>query len=231
MWKAKVIGTVSGKILRVWRGTVRIETRGIELLDQMPRAPLAVWHGRMQGVIFALRGRRVLSMASHSADGEIATRAVNALDIQIARGSTRKGGLQALDEMVRWVEDGRADRAALTVDGPRGPARRVKLGAIQLARKFGRVIIPMSFSADHVWILRSWDRMVLAKPFSRIVVQFGPPLELNPDEPSRYAARELAAALDGITEQLDVELWGHPLWEPAERRHAQQREKSAGQGG
>ncbi len=212
MWRAKAIGSAAGAALRVWRRTVRIEKRGIDLLDQLPRAPLAVWHGRMQGVIFALRGRRVLSMASHSADGEIATRAVNALDIRIARGSTLRGGLQALDEMIAWVEDGRADHAALTVDGPRGPARRVKLGAVQLARRFGRTIIPMSFSASRIWVLSSWDRMVLAQPFSRIVVQFGPPVELDPDEPSRYAARRLKTVLDEMTDRLDIELHGHPLW-------------------
>ncbi|NOZ79636.1 MAG: lysophospholipid acyltransferase family protein [Acidobacteria bacterium] len=213
MWRAKVLGTLSGQVLRIWRSTVKIEVRGIDILDELPHAPLAVWHGRMQGVIFALRGRRVLSMASNSADGEIAARAVAALDIRVVRGSTLRGGRHALDEMIDWVGDGLGDHAALTVDGPRGPAQRVKLGAIQLARKFGRVIIPMSFSASRTWTLRSWDRMILARPFSRLLVQFGPPLELDPDEPSRYAAKRLKAALDEMTRRLDIELHGHSLWD------------------
>ena len=213
MLKARVTGSVLGQVLRLWRATQRLEVRGLEWLDQLKGSPIAVWHGRMQCPIFSVRGRQILSMASASADGEIATRSFAPLGISMARGSTGKGGQRALDQLIQWMREERADQVALTVDGPRGPARRVKPGIIELARALDKPIIMASFSAHSYWMLRSWDRMLLARPFARALVQFGSPLELPKTATTEESAHLVKKALDELTLKLDVELHGRSLWD------------------
>ena len=212
MWRYQVAGSLVGLLLRIWRRTVRLEVRGEELLAELPGAPVAVWHGRMQGVGFALSGKGVISMASASADGEVAARVFKALRVGIVRGSTGKGGVRALAQLLRAIRDGAADRVALTVDGPKGPPQVVKSGIIEVARRLDRPIIPATFSASPCWVLQSWDRMVLARPFARVLVAFGQPVELPRGVSLRKSAGAVATALRGLTDQLDTELCGRPLW-------------------
>jgi len=212
MRRYELAGSALGLILRVWRRSVRMEVRGADLLAKESGAPIAVWHGRMQGVGFAVAGYKVMSMASASADGEIAARVFNALDVAIVRGSTGKGGIRALAGLLRSIKNGTADHAALTVDGPKGPPQVVKSGIVELARKLDRPIIPATFSARPCWTLKSWDRMVLARPLARVLVEFGEPVELVPGATLRESAGAVAETLTRLTNRLDRELHGRPLW-------------------
>ena len=104
------------------------------------------------------------------------------------------------------------DRLLLTVDGPRGPARVVKKGIVEIAVRLGEPVIPISFSASRVWVLRSWDGTVLARPFARVVAAAGPPVHVTPEEPRDVAARRVGLALDELTRRLDLEVHGSPIW-------------------
>jgi lysophospholipid acyltransferase (LPLAT)-like uncharacterized protein len=209
---AKHSGTLTGLLLQLWRHSVRTEVQGAECFDEHPSAVLASWHGRMQGPLFCVAGRSVLTMASQSLDGEMATQAVARLGLTAARGSTGKGGVRALELLQQWIEEGRGQYAGLTVDGPRGPLARARRGAVELARRLAVPIIPCSFSARPHWMLRSWDRMVIAPPFSRMVVGFGPALTVAAEEPAAEACARLEHRLDELTERLDQELHGRTLW-------------------
>ncbi len=187
MWQTWIAGETLGWVLAAWRTTLRNEIRGLDLLDRHPRAVIAVWHGRMQCPIFAVAHRGVLTMSSRSTDGEIACRAISRLGLMPARGSTGKGGLAAFEQIRRWLEDGRGGFVGLTVDGPKGPARRPKRGALEMARQLDLPLIPVSFSSRPFWRLKSWDRMIIAPPFARTVVEFGEPLRIVPGEPPAVA--------------------------------------------
>jgi len=212
MRMAGITGSAVGLLLQLWRHSVRTEVRGAECFDDNPTAVLASWHGRMQGPLFCVAGRHVLTMASQSLDGEVAARAVARLGLTAARGSTGKGGVRALELLHQWVVEGRGPYAGLTVDGPRGPIAKARRGAVDLARRLEVPIIPCSFSARPYWMLRSWDRMVIAPPFSRMVVRFGPVMHVAADEQASTACARLKALLDDITESLDRELHGRILW-------------------
>lgn len=152
-------------------------------------------------------------MASRSADGALAAGALAAMGIAAARGSTGKGGGQALAEMEAMVRRGVAQIPALTVDGPRGPGRQAKPGAVILARRLTIPIVPASFSCRRSWLLRSWDRMVVPQPFTRIVVAFGPPIDpatLPAD--AEEAAAAVGKALLRLDAALDQEVAGRLLW-------------------
>ena len=212
MWKARILGTMLGVVLRVWRMTLRFEVRGAEHLEAGTVVPLAVWHGRIQGSLYAVTGRPVAAMFSNSPDGELAARALAVFGIGSVRGSTGKGGGRALVTMIRRVREDGLRYPALTVDGPKGPARRSKPGIVQLARKLRAPVVPLSFSASSVWVLRSWDRTVLARPFSRVVAEFGEPVAMDPDEPMEVSLARVDDALDALTEKLDHEVHGGPIW-------------------
>ncbi len=183
------------------------------MLEEYPRAALALWHGRLLAGIFGGGKFCVGSMASQSPDGEVAARAAEALGVRIVRGSSTRGGQKALLRLFNLVESGEVCRAGLTVDGPKGPARQVKLGIVTLARRFGVPILPASFSSRPYWMLRSWDRMVLAPPFSRMILGVGSPMMVRDDLSDEEVALQLGRAIDRLTEELDRELHGRLLWE------------------
>lgn len=212
VWRYKLAGSVLGQLMRVWRRTVRMEVRNFEVWQANPGAVLAIWHGRMLTGAFLGPRLSIASMASASPDGEVAARAFEAMKVRIVRGSSTRGGQRALLQLFRMVERGEVGHAGLTVDGPKGPPRVVKPGIVALARRFGVPIVPGSFSSRPYWMLGSWDRMVLAPPFSRMVIALGEPISPREDLSDEGLAAEVGRAIDRLTDELDRELHGRPLW-------------------
>ncbi len=104
--------------------------------------------------------------------------------------------------MVRFVRSGR--HAALTVDGPKGPARVVQPGVVQLARLTGAWILPITSSASKGRFLASWDRYLLPRPFSKGIVAYGEPFPVAPDLSDEGALARIGAALDAATAEADA---------------------------
>lgn len=187
------------------RATLRVEVLNsrhfTELRDR--RAPIlfALWHGRMFLPIDAHRHQNVVTMASKSADGNIVARWLENNGYLVTRGSSSRGGSEALRRMVRHVKAGR--NVALTVDGPRGPARVVQAGVVRLARLSNAWILPISYSSSWPLFLRSWDRYLLPKPFSRNVVAYGEPFALDPSMSDEAALEKIRVALDDVTATAD----------------------------
>ena len=191
---------------------MRVEARDRELLRQ-PNV-LALWHGRVIGSLMDNYDCGCVTMASRSSDGALAAGIVEGLGLKATRGSGSRGGREALDEMEDAVRSG-APFAALTVDGPRGPWRRVKLGAIALARRLEVPIYAVTFSCTRSRVLRSWDHMVLPRPFSKVVVGYAGPWSADvPAAAMGAVADAVAGELDALTESLDREVAGGALWPP-----------------
>ena len=110
-------------------------------------------------------------MISQSQDGELATRFTESIGWVAVRGSSSRGGWQALKEMIRRLRE--TGFAAHILDGPQGPIGKVKTGVIHLAQATGAVLVPLCVTVDKAWYLKSWDRCMLPKPFSRITLRFG----------------------------------------------------------
>lgn len=151
--------------------------------------------------IQAHRHEGIVTMASRSKDGEIIAGWLESNGYSVVRGSSTRGGSQALREMVLRVRSGRA--AALTVDGPTGPPRRVQPGIVQLARLTGGWILPITYSSRRPHFLSSWDRYLLPRPFSRNVVVYGEPFPIDSGVSDREAQRRIAASLDDVTHEAD----------------------------
>jgi lysophospholipid acyltransferase (LPLAT)-like uncharacterized protein len=204
------LGNLIGLSLWVWRATVRIESRNREVLDRP--AALAFWHGRLLGLLMDRLGCGAVAMASRSADGALAAGALVGAGVKVARGSTRKGGVEALKEMEDIVRAG-APFAALTVDGPKGPWRRVKPGIVAIAKRLEVPLVPGTFSCRRARVLHSWDRLVLPRPFTKVVTIYGDPIWPDELPESMDDAVELVGSrLDALTAELDREVAGRVLW-------------------
>ena len=118
-------------------------------------------------------------MISASDDGEYISRILGTMDFETVRGSRSRGGIGALKRMVAAIRE-RGRNAAIVADGSQGPAMKVQAGAILLASKTGAPVIPLTVGGDRYIAFRSWDRTIIPKPFSKVIIKWGEPLEVPP---------------------------------------------------
>ena len=143
------------------------------------RPVMAFWHGRILPATFYFRRRGIVVITSENFDGEWIARIIQRFGFGTARGSSSRGGLKAMLQLVRDMEEGKP--AGFTLDGPRGPARVAQPGAIWLARATGNPVLPFHLEADRHWTVNSWDRTQIPKPFSTVALVVGEPLEVPAD--------------------------------------------------
>ena len=194
--------------IRLLHGTMRIEVLGAEALEASRRDPghyiLCFWHSRFVLMPYCYPGPRIVVLSSQHRDAEALVRILRKFGIEQARGSSTSGGATGMRQILRKVEEG-CD-VGLTPDGPRGPRRRVQPGVVTVARFTGLPIIPVTFSAAPARRLRSWDRTLLPKLFSKGVFIYGDPVTVPRD--ATVAVQEerrllLESELDRITDLAD----------------------------
>ena len=200
----RAAGFVFPLLIRAVGSTLRFRVEGQEHWDEAARGgrlPIyTFWHDRIFAGTYFFRGRRIIIMTSQSFDGEYIARFIQRLGYGAVRGSSTRGGVGALVELTRLVRQGCP--AGFSIDGPRGPRHVAKMGAVLLAKKTGQAVLPFGVNAERFWTLKSWDRMQIPKPFSRVHVRFAPPLRVAPDadEAALAAAREeLQRALERVS--------------------------------
>jgi hypothetical protein len=144
---------------------------------------LCAWHQQFFSAIRHFRQYRRYRphiMISRSKDGELIAGVARRTGWYPVRGSSSRGGREAMREVIRELKGSRL--AGHIVDGPRGPAGEVKPGIIRMAHATGAVVVPFYVSADKAWYFKSWDRFMLPKPFSRVRLRFDRPLHLDSDQ-------------------------------------------------
>jgi lysophospholipid acyltransferase (LPLAT)-like uncharacterized protein len=149
-------------------------------------------------------------IASHSRDGELVARLAAPLGLPVVRGSTSRGGRGAILALYRALAKHRSSTLILP-DGPRGPRHVAKAGAVLLAQFAEVPIVPLAFAAERVYTLRSWDRMVIPRPRSRVAVVIGEPRRV----PRRLSAAQLEeertrleASLDALADEARLAIGG-----------------------
>lgn len=177
----------------------------------------AFWHGRLLMAPTGWRSRAPLSvMISQHRDGEMIARTVHHFGVHTVRGSTTRGGSKALRELLVVVRNGR--NVAITPDGPRGPRMRAQSGIVLLARLSGAPIVPATYAVSRRKIASSWDRFVIALPFSRGLYLWGAPIHVarDADDDALETARmDLEISLNALTESADRRMGVEPVM-PAE---------------
>jgi lysophospholipid acyltransferase (LPLAT)-like uncharacterized protein len=137
----------------------------------------ACFHGTMLFPVYYCRRYPGVVMVSRSWDGEVIDRSIRRMGYDTTRGSSSRGGKEALWEMIDIIND-RKYCSGLAVDAPRGPSRQVKIGIVVVAKETGQPVVPMVSWATRQIQFKSWDSMILPLPFSTIVIAFGKPTDV-----------------------------------------------------
>ena len=218
-WKKKLKLEISASFItllaKIWFGTVHVKILNQKVYDKYFKGSRSghvvagSWHRHSIFLFYFFRnlGSRAI-MISRSMDGELTAKIAKRLGYDPIRGSSSKGGGKALHAMMDFLNSSSEKRLCGTpVDGPKGPPRKMKKGMLALAKETGAVFIPMACSGNRVITLeKAWDKTILPKPFSRMVVDFDEPVFIPNDitdgefEKIRH---DLEIRLNQLTDKVD----------------------------
>ena len=155
-----------------WRFDLIAEPGVIPVRDGKKAGPeiYCFWHQCVLPCAFYFRGSGAVILISHSFDGELITRILRMFGFDAVRGSSSRGAREGLLGLAHVIESGRT--AIFTADGPRGPIYRTKMGPVKLAQITGAPIGAFHLQPQRAWILKSWDRFLIPRPFTRICVSW-----------------------------------------------------------
>lgn len=165
-------------VARLIGTTVRLRTTGYEGVKNLPGGKImAGWHGRTFVAALFFRGQGVWTIISQSKDGDMQNTIFSKFGFKTIRGSTGRGGVRAAVESIDVLKEGAT--MAFTPDGPRGPSGVVQGGIMLMAKKSGAWLVPVGVSANRRWIVKTWDRYMVPKPFAKCLMVFGEPRRLD----------------------------------------------------
>ncbi len=192
-WFIRLIGPT----LRV---CVSREEGAQEAVGQRPLV-LNFWHAGIIPATYLFRNLGIRVMSSNSYDGEYMGRIIHKFGFVAVKGSSSRNAVRALLGLRRALQEGWA--VAFSIDGPRGPRYKVKPGPVALARSSGVPLSTFHIAVEKAWVLNTWDRLIIPKPFSRVLMRFGKliPVPANAtDEDIERHQQELQESLDRIRE-------------------------------
>lgn len=198
-----LIVAVGYSFIRLIGSTLRIavsyEDGAQDRLDCRPLIA-SFWHSCLIPATYIFRDMGIRVMSSYSYDGEYMGRIIRKFGFVAVKGSSSRNAIRALLGLRRALDDGWT--VAFTLDGPRGPRHKVKPGPVMLARSSGLAMTTFYAAVDKAWVLKSWDRMLIPAPFSRVLVRVGRlipvPTDTSDEDLTRYND-ELQATLDRVT--------------------------------
>jgi hypothetical protein len=152
-------------------------------------------------------------MISQSSDGELIAALVSRLGLVPVRGSSTRGGREALMDILRAMKKNPA--AIHIVDGPTGPKGVVKPGLMAMAQVTGAAVFPVIISAERAWVMKSWDRFLVPKPFSTVTIRWGDPFPVprgtRPDQLEELRKQVERILLEAHAEADLQSGWPQPL--------------------
>ena len=197
-----IVPRLTALLVRVVGATLRYEdvfapggTRG----DIIPGPTIfAFWHRSLLTCAHRFRDKDIAILISRSFDGELIARTVEHLGFRAVRGSSSRGGTAALRQMIDAYNEGH--RCAFTADGPRGPAMVAQPGPVHLAQLVNAAWVGAFYALPvRAWQLKSWDRFLIPKPFSEVVMTW--PTHVHAGE---LSLARLQQALDRAVEMANV---------------------------
>ncbi|HEY5035689.1 MAG TPA: lysophospholipid acyltransferase family protein [Chthoniobacterales bacterium] len=179
-WRARWLIAFGHRLLQIWARTLRFELQDYADVVGTPpneRYIGALWHNRLLLLPFVIKHylpqRRGAALISPSRDGALLADLVERFGFEVVRGSSSRKGAAAIRQLAEVIASGRD--VVITPDGPRGPAYQLDQGIVFLAQISGAAVVPINMEYSSCWRVKSWDRFILPKPFSRVRVLFGAP--------------------------------------------------------
>ncbi len=196
-------------LTRPWLGSLKIHHFGLEharaALHTSPKHHLMVclWHHSLLGSLAAAMhsNLRLAGLTSLSGDGAIIAGLLKRMGFRAIRGSSSRGAGLAAKLVLQVLDEGWSP--IIAIDGPRGPAKVVKSGALELARMSGAPCLPIAARSANELQFNSWDRFRLPLPGAHVAVCFGRPVLYPPQEPDAQELERRCLEMRGIIEALD----------------------------
>ena len=173
-------------VLKILQLTVKYEVKGLR--KPYPRAIYVFWHRNIIPLLINRRHENVVVIVSSSRDGDYIAEPAKLFGYITARGSTSRQGSSALKEMVKLSAN---HSLAITPDGPKGPARVLKEGTLQLAYLTKLPIHAVRVSVSKKIIANSWDKFIIPLPFAKIEVTYSEPFWVKTKEDFETKKREI----------------------------------------
>jgi lysophospholipid acyltransferase (LPLAT)-like uncharacterized protein len=171
-----------------------------ETIGQRPLIA-SFWHACIIPATYLCRNLGVRVMSSNSYDGEYMGRIIRKFGFVAVKGSSSRNAVRALLGLRRALQEGWT--VAFSLDGPRGPRYKVKPGPVALARSSAVPLSMFHMAVDRAWVLNTWDRLIIPKPFSRVLIRFGKMIVVPPNAPDADLERyqqQLQDSLDRVRE-------------------------------
>jgi lysophospholipid acyltransferase (LPLAT)-like uncharacterized protein len=193
-----IVGPALRSLAASWRIHLAHEDRWRRVYDARQPHLFLLWHEALLPLLWQHRNQGIAIVVSQAREGKYLSGFAASLGYRSLHGSSTRGGARALLGAVRELQAGRA--VAFTPDGPRGPRRELKPGVIAAAQRGGGVVVPLHAESERVWRLHSWDRLMIPKPFARVLITYGEPFAVGPGEAGFADGLERAAAgLDQVS--------------------------------
>jgi len=150
-------------------------------IDQENGLFFAIWHNQLAyGLQIFDRYNNIYALASPHIDGKIISKIIKLNNQNSIEGSSNKNSLQAIKQIINKIQHGA--KIVLTPDGPKGPVHKNSSIVTKIANNYNKKVIPVSCHASSYFELKSWDKMIIPKPFSKIVVLIDEPIILEKNE-------------------------------------------------
>ncbi|MCG6980367.1 MAG: lysophospholipid acyltransferase family protein [Deltaproteobacteria bacterium] len=203
---SRLIRKILVPVVRLWFSTCRVTMVNERIYREyfLTDRPIVAgtWHRASIYFLYFFGDLRPMIMISQSKDGEMLTQYAAGFGVVPARGSSHKGGRDALEQMRAYMVRG-GKRCATVLDGPRGPAYVAKKGMIHLAKLSGAPLIPLIWSGNRVITIRdSWDKTMLPLPWSKVCIAFGEPIYVPADSSGQALERYRQLVQDRLNEMM-----------------------------
>jgi lysophospholipid acyltransferase (LPLAT)-like uncharacterized protein len=206
----RIIITAGYWFIRLVGPTLRVcvsrEEGAQQTVDERPLIG-SFWHACMIPATYMCRNLGVRVMSSNSYDGEYMGRIIRKFGFVAVKGSSSRNAVRALLGLRRALQEGWS--VAFTLDGPRGPRYKVKPGPVALARSSGVPLTMFHMAVDRSWVLNTWDRLIIPKPFCRVLMRFGKlipvPSDASDEDIERHQ-QELQDSLDRVREFAEANI-------------------------
>ncbi len=189
--RISILSWLASLFVKLWFGTVRVKIINRQIYEEYflnnknkGNIVVASWHRHAVFFFYFFHNiKNGVAMVSRSKDGELVARVGKRFGYDFVRGSSSKGGGEALLAMIDYMnKEGAPKFCGTAVDGPRGPARVLKKGMLVLAKETGSYFIPVACSGTKVITFhKAWDKTIIPYPFSTVVMEFHNPFIIPKD--------------------------------------------------
>tara|TARA_B000000532_G_scaffold164253_1_gene132556 strand:+ start:421 stop:1065 length:645 start_codon:yes stop_codon:yes gene_type:complete len=161
---------------------------------------LCVWHARLLSVVHNLKNEKVNALAGTHQDADIISRVAASWGWNMIRGSSKEKGDIAYRKIFKILRE-RQNIFFITPDGPTGPPKIPKLGIIRASQKTQTKIIPIGVYSTKNWGFTNWDTFFLEKPFGKLFIKYGAPIQFGKNESSEKCIDFLIKKMDIVEKE------------------------------